>query len=118
MENLAEKLQQANDQSFDKWFERWFQKQHFDKVFEQSSQQGYTGYILRIGNSNDTSLGEDKEYLNRRLRDKRVVEKLKEKLPGIKVEYVKKEWDSTTVFHKALGTTSHSWKDHIHFSWK
>lgn len=85
--SLIEELNLANTQAYDTWFERWYEKNDFPNVFKKSAQQGYLGYFIELIRT--TPLPESDEYLNRRLRDPRTVIKLKEKLPGISVEFVK-----------------------------
>lgn len=87
--SLIEEIKASGDQAFDAWFERWYRSKDFPKTFKQSAQQGFTGYTIKLSKllKND----DDQDYLNRRLRDPRTIEKLKENLTGIEVEYVKNE---------------------------
>ncbi|MDT2738292.1 hypothetical protein P7H00_14395, partial [Enterococcus pseudoavium] len=57
-----------------------------------------------------TPLHENDEYLNRRLRDPRTVIKLKEKLPGISIEFVKER--KTNLFNLKYTV------ERVEFSWK
>lgn len=106
--SLIEDLKSTSDQSFDKWFDRWFEKSNFPDVFRKSTQQGYSGYFIELRRT--TPLPESEEYLNRRLRDPRTVIKLKEKLPGISIEFVKER--KTNIFNLKYTV------ERVEFSWK
>jgi len=87
--SLIEELKNTSNQSFDTWFDRWFEKSNFPDVFKKSAQQGYSGFVIELRRT--TPLPEKEEYLNRRLRDPRTVTKLKEKLVGINVEFIREQ---------------------------
>lgn len=106
--NLIEELNSANNQSFDTWFDRWFEKNNFPKSFKESAQQGYTGFVIELRDT--IPLPEKDEYLNRRLRDPRTVIKLKEKLPGIKVKFVKEQKTGFLGLKYTKEILSFSWK--------
>ncbi len=106
--SLIEELKSTSDQSFDKWFDRWFEKNDFPNTFKKSAQQGYSGFRIELRHT--TPLSERDEYLNRRLRDPRTVVRLKEKLPGIRVEFVKEQ--ATGPFRLRYTT------EKLEFSWK
>lgn len=80
--SMIDELREANDESYNKWFERWYQKENIPSNLKKSAQQGYSGYTIPI------ELPQEASYLNVRLRDSRTIERLKEKLPGVKVEFV------------------------------
>ena len=84
--NVLEEIKASDNQAFETWFERWFESESFINTFKKSAQQGYTSYSIEL--SRTIPLSEKEAYLNRRLRDPRTVNKLKEHLPGIKVEFV------------------------------
>ena len=106
--SLIEELKCTNDKSFDTWFERWYKKNDFPNMFKKSAQMGYSGYFIELRRT--TPLPENEEYLNRRLRDPRTVIKLKEKLPGISIEFVKEQ--KTGVFGLKYTT------EKLEFSWE
>lgn len=106
--SLIEELKSTSDQSFDKWFDRWFEKNNFPDVFKKSAQQGYSGYYIELRRS--TPLPEKEEYLNRRLRDPRTVIKLKERLPGIAIEFTKEQRTGPFRMKYTIEKLGFSWK--------
>lgn len=114
--NLINKVKEANKESFDKWFERWHAQMNFENAIVQSAQKGYSAYVIRIKGAYDSSrLTKEKEYLNRRLRDERTVQKLTEALgEGFEVKYEKNSWENTTIFNQTIKR----WEDSICISWE
>lgn len=106
--SLVEELKSTNDNSFNTWFERWYEKNNLPSKLKKSAQQGYSGYFIELRWTAPVS--ESDEYLNRRLRDPRTVTKLKEKLPGISIEFVKEQ--NTGLFGLKYTT------EKLEFSWK
>lgn len=106
--SLIEELKNTNDKSFDTWFERWYEKNDFPNIFKKSAQQGYSGYFIELRWT--TPLHENDEYLNRRLRDPRTVIKLKEKLPGISIEFVKERKTNSFNLEYTFERVEFSWK--------
>lgn len=106
--SLIDDLKSTSDQSFDKWFDRWFEKNDFPNTFKKSAQQGYSGFCIELRRT--TPLPKRDEYLNRRLRDPRTLVRLKEKLPGIRVEFIKEQ--RTGLFRLRYTT------EKLEFSWK
>lgn len=106
--SLIEELKSTNDKSFDTWFERWYEKNDFPNIFKKSAQQGYSGYFIELRRT--TPLPESDEYLNRRLRDPRTVIKLKEKLPGISIEFVKERKTGLMGLKYTTEKLEFSWK--------
>lgn len=106
--SLVEELKSTNDNSFNTWFDRWYEKNNLPSKLKQSAQEGYSGYCIELRRT--TPLSERDEYLNRRLRDPRTVVRLKEKLPGIRVEFVKEQ--ATGPFRLRYTT------EKLEFSWK
>lgn len=89
---LIEQVKNANDESFESWFDRWYGKQHLDKKIIQSAQKGYSGFVLTITDYNESNnnFSKERQYVNRRLRDDRTLEKIREKLgDGFDVLYKK-----------------------------
>ena len=89
---LIEQVKNANDESFESWFDRWYGKQHLDKKIIQSAQKGYSGFVLTITDYNESNnnFSKERQYVNRRLRDDRTLEKIREKLgDGFDVVYKK-----------------------------
>lgn len=84
--NVLEEIKASDNQAFETWFERWFESENFINTFKKSAQQGYTGCSIELARTKP--LSEKEAYLNRRLRDTRTVDKLKEHLPGIEVAFV------------------------------
>ncbi|MDT2737649.1 hypothetical protein P7H00_11055 [Enterococcus pseudoavium] len=87
--SLIKEIKEASDQAFDTWFERWFEKKDFVKQFKRSARKGYSSLRCDLPNYN---LTEEDKYINRRLRDPRTVKKLKERLPGVTVEFIQQEY--------------------------
>lgn len=87
--NLIEELQKDNEESFNIWFERWYSSRKFESKIKAANKQGFKKYTLRIDECND-------HYLRNRLFDDRTINKLSEKLKGIKVS--KKTDDRRTTF--------------------
>lgn len=87
--SLIEELQNNSNQAFDTWFERWYEKNDFPNTFKRLTQQGYSGYYIELRRS--TPLPKSDQYLNRRLRDPRTVTKLKEKLHGFSIEFIREQ---------------------------
>lgn len=99
--SLIEKIQEIQNESFDKWFERWYEKQNLEDSIIRSASEGYVGYRISIKKTWESvsNWDEEQKYLARRLRDKRTVEKIQEKLgEGIKVRYVNDEKAYDTIF--------------------
>lgn len=105
--DLVDELNNYKNQAFDTWFDRWFKKEDLPKYFKRAAQQGYSGCQIKLKKT--IPMSEEAEYLNRRLRDPRTVEKLKNEFPGIKVEFVTEK--KTGLF----GMTSTTEK--LEFSW-
>lgn len=87
---LIDQEKNANEESFETWFSRWYEKQNLDKDIIRSAQKGYSGFRItitdRYESKNDFS--KERKYKNRRLRDERTVEKIREKLgEGFDVTY-------------------------------
>ncbi|WP_368251377.1 hypothetical protein [Enterococcus sp. 2201sp1_2201st1_B8_2201SCRN_220225] len=99
-QSLKEQLISKKKDSHHIWFERWYEKENLEKVLFQSASEGFSGYNLNFS---------DDDYLNRRLRDSRTVELLKEKLPSINISYKKSEWKNI------INQTRHTEK--IIFDW-
>ena len=106
--SLIEELNLANTQAYDTWFERWYEKSDFPNIFKKSAQQGYSGYFIELRRT--TPLPESDEYLNRRLRDPRTVVRLKEKLPGIRVEFLKEQATGPFRLRYTTEKSEFSWK--------
>lgn len=88
--DIAE-IKTISNESYDKWFERWYMKRDLESKIKQSAQEGYSGYRIEVKK-------ETNEYLQRRLSDERVIEKLKEKLLGFDVRRVDKKNGIETYF--------------------
>ncbi len=99
----AEKLAEIKKNSFDVWFERYWKHTQLENRLEQSAMKGYSSYRSNFGND---------DYRNRRMRDPRHVERLKEKLPGIKISYEKET--SVSYFFGQTRTRTYEW---IEFDW-
>lgn len=106
--SLIDDLKSTSDQSFDKWFDRWFEKNDFPNTFKKSAQQGYSGYCIELRRT--TPLHENDEYLNRRLRDPRTVTKLKDRLPGISIEFTKVQKTNLLNLKYTVEKLEFSWK--------
>lgn len=114
--SLIEKIQEIQNESFDKWFERWYKKQNLEDNIIRSVSKGYEGYRIYIKKTWESvsNWDEEQKYLARRLRDKRTVEKIQEKLgEGIKVRYVDDEKTYTTVF----GLKGREQSEYISIKW-
>lgn len=114
--SLIEKIQEIQNESFDKWFERWYEKQNLEDTIIQSAAKGYKGYLISIKETweSESNWNEKQKYLARRLRDKRTVEKIQEKLgEGLKVKYVNDEKTYTTVF----GLKGREQSEYISIKW-
>lgn len=113
---LIEKIQEVQNESFDKWFERWYEKQNLEDAIIQAAAEGYKGYRISIKETweSTSNWDEEQKYLARRLRDKRTVEKIQEKLgDGIKVKYVNNNKTYDTIF----GLKSHEQSEYISIEW-
>lgn len=106
--DFKEQLKKAQGESHDKWFERWYKKQKIEDRLLQSAKKGFSSYKIELGSH--FSLPDEVAYLNRRLRDERTIIRLKEKLPGIKIEFIK------IPYKNIIGVTSYTEK--ILFSWE
>ena len=96
--SLIEKIQEIQNESFDKWFERWYEKQNLEDTIIQSAAEGYRISIKETWEST-SNWDEEQKHLARRLRDKRTVEKIQEKLgEGLKVKYVNDDKTYDTFF--------------------
>lgn len=84
--DVLEDIKASDNQAFERWFDRWFESENFINTFKKSAQQGYTSYSIELART--TPLSEKEAYINRRLRDPRTVNKLKEQLSGIGVKFV------------------------------
>ncbi len=104
---LIDKIKQEQENSHNKWFERWFAKNRLEDKILQSASKGYGSFKIELQLNNPT---EESKYLNRRLSNPKTIEKLKEKLPGIEIEFEEKEWNGF------FGLKCHSKK--ILFSWR
>lgn len=87
---LIDQVKNIQEESFETWFSRWYEKQNLEKDIVRSAQKGYNGFRITITGfyeyKNDFS--KERKYKNRRLRDKRTVEKIREKLgEGFDVNY-------------------------------
>lgn len=114
--SLIEKIQETQNESFDKWFERWYEKQNLENTIIQLAAKGYGGYLIYIKRTWEsvTDWNKERKYLVRRLRDKRTVEKIQEKLgEGLKVKYVNDEKTYDTVF----GIKRHEQSEYISIEW-
>ena len=106
--SLIEDLKSTNDQSFDRWFDRWFEKNDFPNTFKKSAQQGYSGYCIELRRT--TPLPEKDEYLNRRLRDPRTIIRLKEKMPGLSIIFVKEQRTGPFRLKYSIERLEFNWK--------
>lgn len=105
---LIEKIKKEQNESFNKWFERWFAKKNLENEIVKSAREGFNGMEIRL------DLGDPDEktkYLNRRLQDPRTIEKLKEKLPGINIEFEKKRWRNLFGFYSTSEKILFSWRE-------
>lgn len=89
---LIDQVKNATEESFETWFSRWYEKQNLDKDIIHSAQKGYSGFRIIIvdyyESKNDFS--KEREYKNRRLRDGRTVDRIREELgEGFDVTYKK-----------------------------
>lgn len=71
-------LNRIKEESYDKWFERWYKKQDVANYIKVAAMKGYSSYSYNISDIEDN-------YLRRRMRNQRFIEKLKEKLGGFDV---------------------------------
>lgn len=113
--SLVEKIQEIQNESFDKWFERWYEKQNLEDTIIQAAAEGYEGYRISIKETweSTSNWDEEQKYLARRLRDKRTVEKIQDKLgDGIKVKYVNNE-----TYFTFLGLKRHGQSEYISIEW-
>ncbi|RBT33782.1 hypothetical protein EA73_01981 [Enterococcus faecium] len=114
--SLIEKIQETQNESFDKWFERWYKKQNLEDTIIKSAAEGYKGYCISIKETWESisDWDEDQKYLVRRLRDKRTVKKIQEKLgEGLKVKYVNDDKTYDTYF----GLKRHEQSEYISIEW-
>ncbi|EMF0489635.1 hypothetical protein IDE12_000367 [Enterococcus faecium] len=114
--SLIEKIQEIQNESFDKWFERWYEKQNLEDSIIRSASEGYVGYRISIKKTWESvsNWDEEQKYLARRLRDKRTVEKIQEKLgEGLTVKYVNNDKTYNTIF----GLTRFEQSEYISINW-
>lgn len=114
--SLIAKVQQVQDKSFDKWFDRWYEKENLEKEIIQAAQEGYTGYNINIKSyqESESSFGKERIYLNRRLRDKRTIDKLRTQLGvGFTVRHYKEIKTG-----KFFGANISSYAEGISIKWK
>lgn len=100
----AYELEKIKSDSFDKWFERWWKKSNLTEKFKQSAMKGYSGFTIKFC---------DDDYLNRRMRDPRFVELLKDKMSGITIAY---EQEHVT-YRNLLGQKHTKLVESINFYW-
>lgn len=89
---LIDQVKNIQEESFQTWFTRWYAKQNLDKKIIQSAQKGYSGFKIGITDYNESKndFSKEREYENRRLRDKRTIEKISNELgEGFDVNYKK-----------------------------
>lgn len=113
--SLVEKIQEIQNESFDKWFERWYEKQNLEDTIIQAAAEGYEGYRISIKEiwESTSNWDEEQKHLARRLRDKRTVEKIQDKLgDGIKVKYVNNKTHFTF-----MGLKRHEQSEYISIEW-
>lgn len=107
--NLIDEVKQAEDESYDKWFERWFEKENLENTLKQSAMKGYTSFSYLI--NDDYS-----EYTQRRMRNKKFVKKLKDKLKGFNVYRLEPQRYERSMLGKRI---SDGWTDlKVCISWK
>ncbi|HAP8954988.1 TPA: hypothetical protein IV340_001848 [Enterococcus faecium] len=114
--SLIEKIQETQNESFDKWFERWYEKQNLEDTIIKSAAKGYKGHCISIKETWESASNwdEKQKYLLRRLRDKRTVKKIQEKLgEGLKVKYVNDDKTYDTIF----GLKRHVRSEYISIEW-
>lgn len=73
------RLEEERNKAYDVWFERWWSKSDVEKQIKLANCQGYTGYVLRLGDYH--------QYEQRRMSKDRFLLKLQEMLPRFEVEF-------------------------------
>jgi hypothetical protein len=106
----VDELRKIGTESYDKWFERWYEKENLEEKLKQSAMKGYSSYSYNPKSKHRT------EYENRRMSDKRFVEKLEGKLDGFRVYRQEPKKYELNLLGKNLGTR---WTDpEVIISWK
>lgn len=78
MDNLIERLKQANDESWETWFDRWYKKCDWEYKLIICAKKGLTGTLI--------APDKKEEYTKRRILDERFIPKMKKMLgPNIEV---------------------------------
>lgn len=94
--SLIEEIKRDQEESFEKWFERWFEKENLEKFIKRSAMEGYTGITIPVSDRED-------KYIKRRLENKQVIEKLKDKLDGFDIRYKETSGDRV-MLNRKVGT--------------
>lgn len=114
--SLIDEINKAKEESYEKWFERWYKKLNLENKILQSASEGYSGYTISIKQryESESEWNKNKKYLARRLRDKRTVENIQNKLgEGLKVKYVSNVHEG-----KLLGISTTKFEDYISINWE
>lgn len=112
---LIDQVKKVNEESFEIWFNRWYGKQNLDKNVVRSAKKGYSGFRISITDyyESKNDFSKERNYENRRLRDVRTVEKIREKLgEGFDVNY-KKDVQKSNILSLEVTRTS----DWIEIRW-
>lgn len=106
---LFNEVKKASEESFDVWFNRWYEKQGLENEIIKSAKKGYKGFMITIidyGES-ENNFSEERKYENRRLRDKRTPEKIREKI-GDEFEVCYKENTKKSKLFNTVEVTRYS----------
>ena len=83
--SLFDEVNELGNESHEKWFNRYFDKHNLEAKIKKAAMQGDGAYRINIEKEPD-------KYLAKRLRDKRTIDLIKNRLgEGFKVEKIKKE---------------------------
>lgn len=104
-----EELKKESQIAYDKWFERWYANEKIESELKQAAMQGYTAYGIVIRAHYD-------DYLKRRMKDDRFVEKLRDKLSEFTVYKKEPRRYERTLLGRHLG---YGWTEtEIVISWR
>ena len=74
------KLEEERNKAYDVWFERWWRKENIEGKIKARNGKGYTELFIPFYGGHD-------DYVFNRLKDSRIVGKIKDKLPGFSIRY-------------------------------